>query len=67
MSVFREEYPVLLTSFVHIAHDRITGLIDAPCLGLPAVIIQRVESKITEVSTIENKTTVHRSEAKKRQ
>src|SRR3546814_14110392 len=51
---------------MHIARDRTTGLIDAPYLGLPAGTIQKVASKVTEVITIENKTTFH-SEAKRHQ
>lgn len=66
LGLFREEHPVLLAGFVHVARQRITGLIDAPYLGLPAVAIQRVASKVTELITIENKTTFH-SEAKRRQ
>jgi hypothetical protein len=66
LGLFREEHPVLLAGSVHIARDRATGLIDAPYLGLPAASIQRVASKVTEVITIENKTTFH-SEAKRRQ
>ena len=66
LGLFREEHPVLLAGSVHIARGRITGLIDAPYLGLPAATIQRVASKVTEVITIENKTTFH-SEAKRRQ
>ena len=64
--LFREEHPVLMAGFVHIERDRASGLIDAPYLGLPAATIQAVASKITEVITIENKTTFH-SEAKRRQ
>lgn len=66
LGLFREEHPVLLAGSVHIARDRSTGLIDAPYLGLPAATIQAVTSKVTEVITIENKTTFH-SEAKRRQ
>lgn len=66
LGLFREEHPVLIAGFVHIARDRATGLIDAPYLGLPAATIQGVTSKVTEVITIENKTTFH-SEAKRRQ
>lgn len=66
LGLFREEHPVLLAGFVHIARPRITGLIDGPYLGLPAAAVQRVASKVTEVITIENKTTFH-SEAKRRQ
>lgn len=66
LGLFREEHPVLLAGFVHITRDRTTGLIDAPYLGLPAATILGVASKITEVITIENKTTFH-SEAKRRQ
>jgi Uncharacterized protein conserved in bacteria C-term(DUF2220) len=66
LGLFREELPVLLAGQVHIARDRAIGLIDAPYLGLPAATIQRVTSNVTEVITIENKTTFH-SEAKRRQ
>lgn len=66
LGLFREELPVLLAGFVHIARDRATGLIDAPYLGLPAATIKGVASKVTEVISIENKTTFH-SEAKRRQ
>nr|MDP2190896.1 DUF2220 family protein [Rhodoferax sp.] len=66
LGLFREEHPVLLAGHVHIARDRAGGLIDAPYLGLPAATIQGVVSKVTEVITIENKTTFH-SEAKRRQ
>lgn len=66
LGLFREEHPVLLAGAVHIARDRATGLIDAPYLGLPAAAIQTVASRVTEVITIENKTTFH-SEAKRRQ
>ena len=66
LGLFREELPVLLAGQVHIARDRAIGLIDAPYLGLPAATIQRVISNVTEVITIENKTTFH-SEAKRRQ
>ncbi|MDO8773286.1 MAG: DUF2220 family protein [Burkholderiaceae bacterium] len=66
LGLFREEQPVLLAGHVHIARDRSTGVIDAPYMGLPAATIQGVASKVTEVITIENKTTFH-SEAKRRQ
>jgi len=66
MGLFREEHPILLAGSVHIVRERATGLIDTPYLGLPAATIQRVASKVTEVITIENKTTFH-SEAKRRQ
>ncbi|MCB8748920.1 DUF2220 domain-containing protein [Rhodoferax sp. U2-2l] len=66
LGLFREEYPVLLAGNVHIARARSTGLIDAPYMGLPAATIRGVTSSITEVITIENKTTFH-SEAKRRQ
>lgn len=66
LGLFREEHPVLLAGNVHIARVRSTGLIDAPYMGLPAATILRVISSITEVITIENKTTFH-SEAKRRQ
>lgn len=66
LGLFREEHPVLLAGHVHIARDRSTGLIDAPYMGLPAATILRVISSVTEVITIENKTTFH-SEAKRRQ
>jgi len=66
LGLFREEHPVLLAGHVHIARDRSTGVIDAPYMGLPAAAIQGVASKVTDVITIENKTTFH-SEAKRRQ
>lgn len=66
LGLFREEHPVLLAGQVHIARDRSTGVIDAPYMGLPAAAIQGMASKVTEVITIENKTTFH-SEAKRRQ
>jgi len=66
LGLFREEHPVLLAGHVHIGRERTTGLIDAPYIGLPASTIQRVSSAVTEVMTIENKTTFH-SEAKRRQ
>jgi hypothetical protein len=66
LGLFREELPVLLAGNVHITRARSTGLIDAPYMGLPAATILRVISSITEVITIENKTTFH-SEAKRRQ
>jgi len=66
LGLFREEHPVLLSGAVHIARDRSTGLVDVPYLGLPAATIMGVASKVTEVITIENKTTFH-SEAKRRQ
>lgn len=66
LGLFREELPILMAGFVHIARDRTTGLIDSPYLGLPATTIQGVASRVTEVITIENKTTFH-SEAKRRQ
>lgn len=66
LGLFREEHPVLLAGQVHIARDRSSGLIDGPYMGLPAAAIQGVASKVTEVITIENKTTFH-SEAKRRQ
>lgn len=66
LGLFREEHPVLLAGHVHIARDRASCLIDAPYVGLPAATIQGVVSKVTEVITIENKTTFH-SEAKRRQ
>lgn len=66
LDLFREEHPILLAGFVHVARERIIGLIDAPYLGLPAAAIQRVASNVREVITIENKTTFH-SEAKRRQ
>jgi len=66
LGLFREEHPVLLAGHVHIARDRSTGLIDAPYMGLPAATILGARSLVTEVITIENKTTFH-SEAKRRQ
>lgn len=66
LGLFREEHPVLLAGHVHIARDRSTSLIDAPYMGLPAAAILRALSLVTEVITIENKTTFH-SEAKRRQ
>lgn len=66
LGLFREEHPVLLAGYVHIARDRSTGLIDAPYMGLPATTIQGVASTVIKVITIENKTTFH-SEAKRRQ
>ncbi len=66
LGLFREEHPVLLAGYVQIARSRLTGLIDAPYLGLPAPTILGVISSVTEVITIENKTTFH-SEAKRRQ
>ena len=66
LGLFREEHPVLLAGHVHIARDRSTSLIDAPYMGLPAAAILRALSLVTEVITIENKTTIH-SEAKRRQ
>ncbi|WP_114970402.1 Wadjet anti-phage system protein JetD domain-containing protein [Rhodoferax ferrireducens] len=66
LGLFREEHPVLLAGLVHITRGRSAGLIDAPYMGLPAGTIQGVASKVTEVITIENKTTFH-SEAKRRQ
>jgi hypothetical protein len=66
LGLFREEHPVLLAGHVHIARDRSTGLIDAPYMGLPAATILGALSLVTEVITIENKTTFH-SEAKRRQ
>lgn len=66
LGLFREEHPVLLAGAVYIARDRSTGLIDTPYMGLPAATIQGVASKVTEVISIENKTTFH-SEAKRRQ
>lgn len=66
LGLFREEHPVLLAGHVHIARDRSTSLIDAPYMGLPAATILRALSLVTEVITIENKTTFH-SEAKRRQ
>ena len=66
LGLFREEHPVLLAGHVHIARDRSTSLIDAPYMGLPAAAILGALSLVTEVITIENKTTFH-SEAKRRQ
>jgi Uncharacterized protein conserved in bacteria C-term(DUF2220) len=66
LGLFREEHPVLLAGHVQIARSRLTGLIDAPYIGLPAATIQGVSSPVIEVITIENKTTFH-SEAKRRQ
>lgn len=66
LGLFREEHPVLLAGHVQIARERVTGLIDAPYMGLPAASIQRVASRVEKVITIENKTTFH-SEAKRRQ
>jgi hypothetical protein len=66
LGLFREEHPVLLAGHVLIARDRSTGLIDAPYMGLPAATIQGVASTISDVITIENKTTFH-SEAKRHQ
>ena len=66
LGLFREEHPVLLAGHVHIERDRSSGLIDAPYMGLPATAIRGLAGKITEVITIENKTTFH-SEAKRRQ
>lgn len=66
LGLFREEHPVLLAGHVHIARDRSTSLIDAPYMGLPATAILGALSLVTEVITIENKTTFH-SEAKRRQ
>lgn len=66
LGLFREEHPVLLAGHVHISRDRSCGLIDAPYVGLPASTIKGVHSDVTELITIENKTTFH-SEAKRRQ
>lgn len=66
LGLFREEHPVLLAGHVQIARSRSTGLIDAPYMGLPAATILGVISAVSEVITIENKTTFH-SEAKRRQ
>jgi hypothetical protein len=66
LGLFREEHPILLAGHVHIGRERTTGLIDAPYIGLSASTIHRVSSAVTEVMTIENKTTFH-SEAKRRQ
>lgn len=66
LGLFREEHPVLLAGHLQIARNRSTGLIDAPYMGLPAATIQGVFSSVTEVISIENKTTFH-SEAKRRQ
>ncbi len=66
LGLFREEHPVLLAGHVIIVRARSTGLIDAPYMGLPAATIQGTLGLITEVVTIENKTTFH-SEAKRRQ
>ena len=66
LGLFREEHPVLLAGHVHIARDRSTSLIDAPYMGLPAATILGALSLVTDVITIENKTTFH-SEAKRRQ
>jgi hypothetical protein len=66
LGLFREEQPVLLAGSVHIARDRSTGLIDSPYLGLPAATIRTIASNVTQVITIENKTSFH-SEAKRRQ
>lgn len=66
LGLFREEHPVLLAGHVHIARDRSAGLIDAPYMGLPAATVLGALSLVTEVITIENKTTFH-SEAKRRQ
>jgi hypothetical protein len=66
LGLFREEHPVLMAGLVHIVRNRVTGVIDAPYMGLPAATIQAVTSKVNEVVTIENKTTFH-SEAKRRQ
>lgn len=66
LGLFREDHPVLLAGHVHIARDRSTSLIDAPYMGLPAAAILGALSLVTEVITIENKTTFH-SEAKRRQ
>lgn len=65
LGLFREEHPVLLAGAVHIARERVSGLIDTPYMGLPAATILGVASKVSEVITIENKTTFH-SEAKRR-
>ena len=51
---------------MHIARERSIGLIDAPYMGLPAATVLGTLSLVTEVITIENKTTFH-SEAKRRQ
>lgn len=66
LGLFREEHPVLLAGHVQIVRIRSTSLIDAPYMGLPAATILRVISSVSEVITIENKTTFH-SEAKRRQ
>lgn len=66
LGLFREEHPVLLAGHVQIARSRSTGLIDAPYIGLPAATVLGVSSSVTEVITIENKTTFH-SEAKRQQ
>ena len=66
LGLFREEHPVLVAGHVQIARSRSAGLIDAPYMGLPAATILGVISSVSEVITIENKTTFH-SEAKRRQ
>ncbi len=66
LGLFREEHPVLLAGHVQIARERSTGLIDAPYMGLPAATVRGAATSVTEVISIENKTTFH-SEAKRRQ
>ncbi|WP_447754574.1 Wadjet anti-phage system protein JetD domain-containing protein [Pseudomonas nicosulfuronedens] len=64
MGLFKEEQPVLLAGYVHVERGRVSALLDAPFIGLPASAIQGISGAIESVITIENLTTFH-SEAKR--
>ncbi|WP_275629334.1 Wadjet anti-phage system protein JetD domain-containing protein [Pseudomonas sp. 273] len=64
MGLFKEEQPVLLAGYVHVDRGRVSALLDAPFIGLPASAILGVSGAVESVITIENLTTFH-SEAKR--
>ncbi len=59
IGLYREPQPVLLAGNVDIQRERVTALLDAPYVGLPADTIMAVRSPIESVLTIENLTTFH--------
>jgi hypothetical protein len=65
LGLLPQEHPVLLAGRVQIDRGRVSGLLDAPYTGLPAVSIRAVVSQVNEVLSIENLTTFH-SEARRR-
>lgn len=65
LGLFREEHPVLLAGKVIIARERVSAVLDTPYSGLPAASVLGLETRPSQIMTIENLTTFH-NEAKRR-